>query len=104
MEYLLVVLMTCYLVPFTVAAARNHPQVHGVLALNLLAGWTGVGWVVCLLWAGPPALGRPFAWMEPEPSVSPRRRRASFRVVGGGAATPSTEAATRDEDPQVRRR
>jgi hypothetical protein len=61
-----------YLIPFCVAALRNHEQATGVLLLNLLTGWTVVGWWAALIWAlaggqrepglprGPgPGVGRP---------------------------------------------
>ncbi|MGH0035118.1 MAG: superinfection immunity protein [Myxococcota bacterium] len=40
-----------YLLPFCVAAFRDHERAPAVLVLNLLAGWTVVGWWVALLWA-----------------------------------------------------
>jgi len=44
---LVVVALVClYLLPSLIAAARG---VHGVARLNLLAGWTGVGWVLALV-------------------------------------------------------
>jgi hypothetical protein len=30
---------------------RNHEQAGGVLVVNLLTGWTVVGWWVALVWA-----------------------------------------------------
>jgi hypothetical protein len=30
---------------------RNHKQLSSILALNLLLGWTFVGWVIALVWA-----------------------------------------------------
>jgi len=31
--------------------ARNKPNFTGVLLLNLLAGWTFIGWIIALVWA-----------------------------------------------------
>jgi len=31
--------------------ARNKPNFTGVLILNLLAGWTFIGWIIALVWA-----------------------------------------------------
>ena len=31
--------------------ARNQPNFTGILLLNLLAGWTFIGWIVALVWA-----------------------------------------------------
>ena len=38
-------------VPSIIAFARNHAQKWIVLALNIVLGWTGVGWVGALVWA-----------------------------------------------------
>ncbi len=61
LEYALLVMLVLYIVPFTVAAHRDHPQARSILVLNLALGWTGVGWLAALAWArdystGPPAL------------------------------------------------
>lgn len=40
-----------YLIPFCVAAVRNCDRAVGVLLLNVLTGWTIVGWWVALVWA-----------------------------------------------------
>lgn len=41
-------LLVFYLVPFLVACARDHDFAMGVLAVNVLFGWTGIGWLVAL--------------------------------------------------------
>ena len=40
-----------YFVPIMVAAYRQHKQFKAIAVLNVLAGWTFVGWVVALVWA-----------------------------------------------------
>jgi RsiW-degrading membrane proteinase PrsW (M82 family) len=40
-----------YLLPFIIAACRSHNQTAAILLLNLLLGWTLVGWVVALVWS-----------------------------------------------------
>ena len=42
-------LMVFYLVPFLVAAARNHDLLVPILIANVVLGWTVVGWFVVLL-------------------------------------------------------
>ena len=37
--------------PTLVARSRNHPNTFAIFLVNLLFGWTFVGWVVSLLWA-----------------------------------------------------
>lgn len=40
-----------YMAPAMVAHARNHRHAGAITALNLLLGWTFVGWVAALVWA-----------------------------------------------------
>jgi hypothetical protein len=35
-----------------VAMRGSHPLWGAIFALNLLLGWTLIGWVVALVWAG----------------------------------------------------
>ena len=53
MEWLLilVVVAALYFLPSGIAAARKKRNVGAILALNILLGWTGIGWVVALVWA-----------------------------------------------------
>lgn len=39
------------LAPSWIALIRHHPSTRAIIATNVLAGWTGVGWVVALVWA-----------------------------------------------------
>ncbi|MCY3882211.1 MAG: superinfection immunity protein [Chloroflexi bacterium] len=40
-----------YYIPTYVAADRDHRSLVGILLLNLLLGWTVVGWFGALAWA-----------------------------------------------------
>lgn len=40
-----------YFVPLMVAGSRNHPQWPAIGTLNLLLGWTGLGWIAAMVWA-----------------------------------------------------
>lgn len=40
-----------YFLPTIVAAHRRHASTIGIFILNLLLGWSLVGWVVSLVWA-----------------------------------------------------
>jgi hypothetical protein len=46
----LIVLLAIYFIPTIVAAVRER-QIVAILFLNLLTGWTFIGWVVALVWA-----------------------------------------------------
>lgn len=47
---LLIILAVAYFVPSLIALARGN-NFPAVFALNLLLGWTFVGWVVALVWS-----------------------------------------------------
>ena len=40
-----------YLIPTLVAWSQEHRQLYAIGALNLLFGWTLVGWIGTLVWA-----------------------------------------------------
>lgn len=43
------VLSFLYFLPWAIAATRGRPNTGGVFVVNLLVGWTVVGWVVALV-------------------------------------------------------
>lgn len=45
------VLALLYFAPWIVAFVRNHSQTNAIFAVNLLLGWTLVGWVWALAWS-----------------------------------------------------
>lgn len=47
----IVAVLAVYFVPSIIAFCREHPQFAGVFALNLLLGWTFLGWVAAIVWA-----------------------------------------------------
>lgn len=52
MEFvLLAAVVALYFVPTIVASMRNHENAVAIAALNLLLGWTLVGWVAALVWS-----------------------------------------------------
>lgn len=44
-------LFAVYFVPSLVAAGRKHPNSTAIGVLNLMVGWTILGWVVALVWS-----------------------------------------------------
>ena len=40
-----------YWLPTIIAIARHTHSALGVAALNFFLGWTGLGWVLALMWA-----------------------------------------------------
>ena len=47
----LVLPVAIYLVPTTIAANRKHNNTAAIAVLNLLFGWTFIGWGIALIWA-----------------------------------------------------
>lgn len=43
--------IVAYFIPSIVAALRHHRNSQAIQILNLLLGWTFVGWVIALVWA-----------------------------------------------------
>ena len=46
-----VVVVFLYFIPSVVAGMRSHHQTWPIVALNLLLGWTLLGWVAALVWS-----------------------------------------------------
>lgn len=47
----LIVLLAVYFLPAVVAAFRRHHNGGAILLTNLLLGWTGLGWIIALVWS-----------------------------------------------------
>jgi hypothetical protein len=48
---LLVIGFFFYFLPALVASHRKNPNATAIFVLNLLLGWSVIGWVVALVWA-----------------------------------------------------
>lgn len=44
-------LMLIYLLPSVSAIVRGHQSWWAIVALNLLLGWTVIGWIAALIWS-----------------------------------------------------
>jgi len=40
-----------YILPTAMAVSVRHKRVDAIVATNLLAGWTGLGWIAAMIWA-----------------------------------------------------
>ena len=40
-----------YFLPSIIAAAKSKRDLVSIFVLNLLLGWTAIGWVIALVWA-----------------------------------------------------
>lgn len=43
--------LATYFLPTFVASRRRHHNANAIFLLNLLLGWTGIGWIAALIWA-----------------------------------------------------
>ena len=47
----LFVFLAVYLLPCIIAYMRKHNNIVAILVLNLVLGWTFLGWLAALLWS-----------------------------------------------------
>ena len=47
----LIIFAILYFIPNIVAYGRHHASGHAILALNVLLGWTGIGWIIAMIWS-----------------------------------------------------
>lgn len=50
-DALAVMLVIVYFIPSVIAGCRHHHQLGAIVVVNLLLGWTFIGWVVALAMA-----------------------------------------------------
>jgi hypothetical protein len=43
--------LICYCLPIIIAIKRKHPSAMGIGILDILLGWTFIGWIIALIWA-----------------------------------------------------
>lgn len=48
---ILLCILAMYFLPAIIAALRHHHNALAIFALDLLAGWSVIGWIVALVWA-----------------------------------------------------
>ena len=46
-----VFLWAFYFVPSMIAWVRKHRSLPAIIALNILLGWSGIGWIVAFVWS-----------------------------------------------------
>jgi hypothetical protein len=51
---LLVPILLLYFLPAVIAHIRRHRHIAAITMLNLLLGWTGLGWVLVFFWSWSP--------------------------------------------------
>ena len=48
---ILLVLVVLYFLPSIIAWDKNRQKFAPILVTNVLLGWSGLGWVIALIWA-----------------------------------------------------
>lgn len=51
MTPLTLLIVVLYFVPTLIANSRGHPNWPAICALNVLLGWTVLGWVASFVWS-----------------------------------------------------
>src|SRR6476469_8344046 len=87
------VLIALYRVPTFIAAMRHHHNVVAIAALNILLGWSFIGWIAAFVWAltspsQPAVIVNTGTGTVALPSPSPTL------PAGAGAQAPKFDAAT----------
>ena len=72
-----------YFLPSILAASKGHPHAPTLFLVNILSGWTIVGWLACLVWA---------ASLPGEPKPYTPLIRKTVRQTVTSSATPEASA------------
>ncbi len=59
-----------YFLPNWVAIYRKHHQGTAIFITNLLTGWTGIGWLIALIWSFTAVQEKPASATTAKPQVS----------------------------------
>ncbi len=51
LKFLVIGVFVIYFVPWGIARARAHHQSGKIFLLNLLFGWSGIGWIALLVYS-----------------------------------------------------
>lgn len=87
-----------YFLPALVARSRQHSKLPAVFVLNLLLGWTLLGWVLALVWAYSESPGSKIAcpycaeWIKPQARVCPHCQRDVAEELAGRLPPPKPKS------------
>ncbi|MFI0609303.1 MAG: superinfection immunity protein [Anaerolineae bacterium] len=48
---MLMLALFAYFLPVAIAQSRHHDAVYSIFGINLVLGWTVLGWFIALIWA-----------------------------------------------------
>lgn len=49
--FVLFIIVGVYILPALIASAKSHPNSGAIWLFTLFLGWTGVAWIIALIWA-----------------------------------------------------
>lgn len=49
--FIILLIFALYFLPLLIAYKRGHHNFSAIAVLNLLTGWTGLGWIAALIWS-----------------------------------------------------
>ena len=78
----IVVVPPLYFLPAVLAASKSHAHAAALFFADLMLGWTGIGWLACLIWAAS-APGEPKPY---RPLIMPVRPAPKPEVTAEAAA------------------
>src|SRR5215472_16652098 len=76
--FIIALLIAGYFLPTIIARKRHHRNIQGIFVLNLLLGWTLIGWVGALVWAVIHENSSPPQITRPDPASQHTRRPSPF--------------------------
>lgn len=70
-----------YLLPTFEAHLREHPNFGAISIVNVLLGWTVIGWVVAVVWAyKKPEIAAPGGETQPAPTPAPTQPERALKA------------------------
>ena len=75
-------LIALYFVPTIIVTLDRHPRRIPIIVLNIVAGWTVVGWIVALIWALMAPEATAAAAPHAIPVDFPADKPGKFKIIG----------------------
>jgi hypothetical protein len=104
--FLAMIALVVYFVPSLIANDKEHHQRAAIFALNLLLGWTFLGWVGALVWSLTATQGAPPKALPTAPPQTPHKepeRVENFVTAKNGQLTFRVLAYRRMDEEELRK-